>query len=47
MEELWESLAPGLKVRDLTAEERQDTIQKLTRLMSFAIGYSHETFEQL
>ena len=47
MEELWESLAPGLKVRDLTAEERQDTIQKLTRLLSFAIGQSHETFEQL
>ena len=47
MEELLESLAPGLKVRDLTAEERQDTIQKLTRLLSFAIGHSHETFEQL
>ena len=47
MEELWESLAPGLKVRDLTAEERQDTIQKLTRLLSFVHGHSNETFEQL
>ena len=42
MDELLETFT--LKVRDLTAEERQDTIQKLTRLMSFAIGYSHETF---
>ena len=47
MEELWESLAPGLKVRDLTAEERQDTLQKISRLLSFVLGHSNETFEQL
>ena len=45
MDELLEKFT--LKVRDLSAEERQDTIQKLTRLLSFANGHSHETFEQL
>ena len=48
MEELWESLAPGLKVRGfLTAEERQDTLQKISRLLSFVLGPRNETFEQL
>ena len=45
MEELLEKFT--LKVRDLTAEERQDTLQKISRLLSFVLGHSNETFEQL
>ena len=35
MDELLESLTPRLKVRDLTAEERLDTLQKISRLQHF------------
>ena len=44
---LAESLTKGLKVRDLTAEERFDTLKKISRLQHFVLGLSNETFEQL